>query len=243
MTAFSGREDACVSEAFELIDELRALAEPEAISRRLCAALADFGFHALLMTRLPARTERIDPYILLMSWPREWLQRYGHQGYYRHDPVAQHCFSTLRPFIWSRASWSGCDPERARRVMDEARDFGLDDGVIVPMHDLSGRQASLSMAARSLDLPPSGLKVIHLVSLYAFASVDELSSRRPRLTRRERDVLAWTAEGKSTWEIGAILRISQQTVATHLRNAKLKLNSTSVTHTVIQALRQREISL
>lgn len=240
---FSGREDKCVSEAFELIDELRALTATDAISRRLRGALAGFGFHAFLMTRLPARTERIDPYILLMSWPREWLLRYGRQGYYADDPVAQTCFTTLRPFVWSRASWAGCDPDRARRVMDEATDYDLNDGVIVPMHDLSGRQASLSMAAKTLDLPPSGLKAIHLVSLYAFASVDEASSRHPCLTQREREVLIWTAEGKSTWEVGEILGIAQQTVATHLKNAKLKLDGTTVTHTVVKALRRREINL
>lgn len=218
------------------IDELRDITETKAISRRLSDALAGFGFHAFLMTRLPTRAERIDPYILVMSWPREWLLRYGRHGYYGHDPVAQNCFTTLRPFVWSRANWDGCDPDRARRVMDEATDFDLKDGVMVPMHDLSGRQASLSMAARTLDLPPSGLKAIHLISLYAFASADEAPSMRPRLSPREREVLTWTAQGKSTWDVGEILGISQQTVATHLKNAKLKLDGTTITHTVVQAL-------
>lgn len=243
MTTFSGSENACVGEAFEIIDELRTLVGIDAISRRLSVALSGFGFHAFLMTRLLARTEKIDPYILLMSWPREWLHHYSHQGYYGHDPVAQSCFATLRPFVWSGASWDGCDPDGARRVMDEATDFELNDGVMVPMHDLSGRQASLSMATKTLDLPPSGLKAIHLVSLYAFASADDASSERPRLSRREREILSWTAEGKSTWEVGEILGISHQTVATHLKNAKLKLDGTTVTHTVVQALRRREIRL
>lgn len=243
MVTFSGREHECVSEAFELIDELRALTTTEAVSRRLSDALTAFGFHAFLMTRLPARTERIDPYILIMSWPREWLLRYGRQAYYGHDPVAQNCFTTLRPFVWSRASWDGCDPHRARRIMDEATDFDLRDGVMVPMHDLAGRQASLSMAARTLDLPPSGLKAVHLVSLYAFASADEASSARPHLSPREREILTWTAQGKSTWDVGEILGISQQTVATHLKSAKRKLDGTTVTHTVVQALRRREIKL
>lgn len=243
MTSFSGREQQCVSEAFELIDELRALKGSEAVSRRLSQALLGFGFHAFLMTRLPARTERIDPYILVKSWPHAWLSRYSRLGYYAHDPVAQNCFATLEPFIWSRANWDGCDPQLARRVMNEACDFDLRDGVMVPMHDLSGRQASLSLAARTLDLPPSGLKAIHLVGLYAFASADERSCVPPRLSPREREVLSWTAQGKSTWDVGEILGVSQQTVATHLKNAKVKLDGTTVTHTVVQALRRREITL
>ena len=243
MTSFSGREHECLSEAFALIDELQHLTTTEDISERLSNALAGFGFHAFLMTRLPPRTERIDPYILIMSWPREWLSRYSLQRYYGHEPVAQNCFTTLRPFIWSRASWKGWDPHRARQVMNEATDFGLKDGVIVPMHDISGRQASLSLAASSLDLPPSALKAIHLVSLYAFASTDDASTVRPLLSSREREVLTWTAQGKSTWDVGQILGISQQTVATHLKNSKFKLDTTTVTHTVVQALRRREIEL
>lgn len=243
MSTFSGVEGRCVNEAFEVIDALRSLTSIESISRLLSEALASFGIHAFLMTRLPSRNERIDPYILIKSWPREWLLRYGRQGYYGHDPVAQTCFATLRPFEWSNASWDGCDPQRARRVMEEAKEFDLNCGVMVPMHDLSGRQASLSMAGRKLDLPPSGLKAIHLISLYAFASADDALFKRPRLSRREREVLTWTAHGKSTWEVGEILKISQSTVATHLKSAKLKLEGTTVTHTVVQALRHREIQL
>lgn len=243
MTMFSGREQKCLSEAFELIDELRLLTDTDAIAQRLFRALAGFGFHAFLMTHLPTRTERIDPHILIMSWPREWLHRYGRNGYYAHDPVAQNCFTTLKPFAWSKANWEGCDPTRARRIMDEASDFDLKDGIIVPMHDLSGRQASLSMATRALDLPPSGLKALHLVSLYAFAAVEEGSCRTPCLSPREREVLTWTAQGKTTWEVAQILGISQLTVAAHVKNAKLKLEGTTVTHTVVQALRRREINV
>lgn len=243
MAAFSGIEDTCVSEAFELIDRLRSLSSAEAIRLTMADALTGLGFHAFLMTRLPARNERIDPYILIMSWPRDWLLRYGRQGHYANDPVAQTCFGTLRPFEWSNASWNGCDAERGRRVMSEAMDFDLNDGVMVPMHDLSGRQASFSMATKSLDLPPSGLKAIHLISLYAFASADDASIDRPRLSKREREVLAWTAQEKGTWEVGEILRISQSTVATHLKSAKQKLDGTTITHTVVQALRRREIQL
>lgn len=239
--SFSGREETCMRESLALIDDLKELTAIDAITARLFAGLSGFGFHAFLMTRLPARTERIDPYILLMTWPREWLRRYGRKRYYGHDPVAQTCFTTLRPFTWSDACWVGCDPDQARRVMGEAVDFGLVDGVMVPMHDLYGRQASLSLATRRLDLPPSGLKAIHLVSLYAFAATDELSGIYPRLTPREREVLTWLADGKGVRDVGQILAISDHTVAAHLKSAKAKLGGTTIAHAVALALRRREI--
>lgn len=43
------------------------------------------------------------------------------------------------------------------------------------------------------------------------------------LTRREQEVLAWVAEGKTNAEIGLILRARPRTVAKHLERIFLKL--------------------
>ena len=57
------------------------------------------------------------------------------------------------------------------------------------------------------------------------------------LTRRERDCLLWVAEGKTTWEIGQILRISENTVLYHIKNAQEKLGAVIRIHAVAKALR------
>lgn len=56
------------------------------------------------------------------------------------------------------------------------------------------------------------------------------------LTRREIDCLAWSADGKTSWEIGEILGVSEHTVTSHLRNAGNKLAAMNRTHAVAQAL-------
>ncbi len=43
------------------------------------------------------------------------------------------------------------------------------------------------------------------------------------LTRQEIECLRWCKEGKTNWEIGGILRISEKTVEFHLGNAMRKL--------------------
>ncbi len=45
----------------------------------------------------------------------------------------------------------------------------------------------------------------------------------PGLTERERMVLSWVAAGKSSWEIGRILSISEHTVNSHIERAVAKL--------------------
>jgi LuxR family quorum-sensing system transcriptional regulator SolR len=44
------------------------------------------------------------------------------------------------------------------------------------------------------------------------------------LTAKERDVLKWVIEGKTSWEIGKILETSERTVKFHLKNVYAKLN-------------------
>jgi len=45
------------------------------------------------------------------------------------------------------------------------------------------------------------------------------------LTPRELECMRWVANGKTDWEIGKILSISQSTVRFHLDRARLKLNA------------------
>lgn len=45
-----------------------------------------------------------------------------------------------------------------------------------------------------------------------------------RLSPRERDCIAFVAQGKSDWEIGVILGVSRTTAHSHVENAKRKLD-------------------
>lgn len=52
------------------------------------------------------------------------------------------------------------------------------------------------------------------------------------LTKREAQVLLWTAEGKTAWEAGQILGISEGTVRAHLVHALDKLDAVNKAHAV-----------
>ena len=69
------------------------------------------------------------------------------------------------------------------------------------------------------------------------------SNAKVELSAREQDCLRWTAEGKSSWDIGMILKISENTVNFHIKNAMRKLGTTSRTVAVVQAIRLNLIEL
>ena len=57
------------------------------------------------------------------------------------------------------------------------------------------------------------------------------------LSNREQEVLQWAAEGKSEWEIGFILGLSEHTAEKFIRSARMKLHAGNRTHAVARALR------
>lgn len=55
------------------------------------------------------------------------------------------------------------------------------------------------------------------------------------ITRREKEVLRWTADGKTTSEISRIINISERTVKFHLYNAIRKLGAMNKTQAAVKA--------
>lgn len=143
-------------------------------------------------------------------------------------------------------------PEQ-RRLFAEATEFGLGEGVGIPIH---GARGSLAMASMVSDHGAKGLarlmstvgKDVHLMSLAFHNHARELLAlgRSGRttvsLTRRERECLLWIAAGKSAWEISRILGISARTVYFHLDNVRAKMGVTNVYHAVVKAIMEGMIS-
>jgi LuxR family quorum-sensing system transcriptional regulator CciR len=57
------------------------------------------------------------------------------------------------------------------------------------------------------------------------------------LSDREKACLSWAVSGKSSWEIGKILSISEHTVVFHIKNAMRKLNANSRAVAAFRAIR------
>ena len=64
-----------------------------------------------------------------------------------------------------------------------------------------------------------------------------LQPERPALTPRELEALRWTMDGKTAWEVGTILGISERTAVLHVNNAMHKLGCVNKHQAVLKALR------
>jgi DNA-binding CsgD family transcriptional regulator len=70
-----------------------------------------------------------------------------------------------------------------------------------------------------------------------------LAKRSARLTAQETECLRWCKEGKTNWEIGEILIISEKTVEFHLGNVMRKLGASNRIRAVITGIKNGLIPL
>ena len=70
----------------------------------------------------------------------------------------------------------------------------------------------------------------------------DLAHIGPRLTRRQREVLIWSAKGESVRRIGLRLGLSPDTVREHLRNARQRYEANGGITRTVRALYDGDIS-
>src|SRR4029079_13453763 len=76
-----------------------------------------------------------------------------------------------------------------------------------------------------------------LVELPARGPVEHAEREPVEISAREREVLCWAQQGKTYWEIGCILGISERTVKFHFARIKVKLDVVSTAHAIAKAMR------
>jgi LuxR family quorum sensing-dependent transcriptional regulator len=235
--------------AFDLIDEFDRSFRPEQVVGCMSTALGRFGFSSFLVVDVPEITSNARPVFLLNGWPPAWAEHYQGHNYYKDDPVAARCRRSVDPFEWSEATYDAEKCPRAAEVMDAGRQFGLHDGFVVPIDRHTGTMSGVTMAGDRPDFEPRAKRAMHLIGLYAHAKAMSLIGRedisRPAsdLTEGEREVLTWTAVGKSSWEISVILNMSEAGVVWRLKQAMSKLGANNKTQAVVNAIVAKQISV
>lgn len=242
-------QDLIGQKALDVIDTLGSATTPERILSLYGEMVHDFGFKFFLITGLPDPGGRLEQEVLLNGWPLGWFSHYTAQDYFHQDPIAHECFINTRPFTWREVRQDGGRWPKGRRILDEATEFGMINGMCVPIFGLHGLQSAVTLAGDDLDLSPKAKAAVHLVSIYAHGRAQQLlgnmvekpARRSPKLSARERECLQWTAAGKSSWEIGRILHLSEHTVTGYIKAATTKLGSANRTQAVAEALRLGQI--
>ncbi len=230
-----------LDQTLRYIHKVNRAQTPTEVCSALLETVAEFGFEQILAGTIPipgSSKKQQEAHVLLHRWPQEWWDRYFSRGYLFVDPAIKQVLSGFDPFLWSELTPMCRGDPAAVRVMNEAGDFRLRAGFTVPLYTLDGEVAGFSLAGERVELPPEKRGMIQLIATFALGRILILEEPpKEPLSQRERDVLRWAAEGKSEWEIGAILGVSEHMADKAMRSIRVKLRTASRTHAVAKAIR------
>lgn len=184
-------------------------------------------------------------FIVVDNTPEAYLAWADNHNSAKRDPVMQHCKRRSVPIIWNQQTYVECG---MGEQWEEMSKFGYSTGIALALHLPDGRHFQFGVDQdHSLPHNPRDLqRVVADLQLFAVHAQDaalrlflpvSLQPEHPALTPRELEALRWTMEGKTAWEVGAILGISERTAVLHVNNAMHKLGCVNKHQAVLKALR------
>ena len=176
---------------------------------------------------------------MVNNYTQEWQRQYIHNDYLAIDPSVAHGMRSIAPLMWTDNIFSAC-----RSFWEEAQAHGLRIGWAQSCYDSKGVGGLLTLARSNDILSPRELGDISLKMLWLTQAVHIGMSRllvpkfmpesAAELSKREIEVLRWTAEAKTSSEVGEILNIAERTVNFHVNNAMVKLGVANKTAAAIK---------
>lgn len=182
-----------------------------------------------------------DPKLYLKNnYPESWQTMYVENKFFNQDPTILHATKTTAPLIWSDENL-----KVSSKFYEGAKSFGIQHGWSQATRTSSG--LSMITLARSSDPISSNELKEHMseflwftqifsCALEKYAITGKTEKLDISLTSREAEVIRWTADGKTSYEISIILSIAERTVNFHLNNVMAKLDSHNKISATIKAI-------
>ncbi|WP_124352557.1 autoinducer binding domain-containing protein [Pseudomonas chlororaphis] len=175
------------------------------------------------------------------NYPEDWVQRYQAANYAVIDPTVKHSKVSSAPILWSNELFRGCAD-----LWSEAKDSHLCHGLAQPSFNAQGRVGVLSLARKNNPISLQEFAALKPVTrAFAAAAHEKISELESdvrvfntdvEFSGRECDVLRWTADGKTSEEIGVIMGVCTDTVNYHHRNIQRKIGASNRVQAVSYAV-------
>lgn len=203
------------------------------------------GFETVSAITVIDRALGKSEFINVDNTPALFSDTYCDAALQRRDPVMQHCKRQSVPIIWDQDTYV---EQGLGELWEHQARFGYRTGIAMALHLPEGKHFMFGVdRERALPSDPDELqRLVADLQLFAVHAQDsairlllppQQQPERPALTPRELETLRWTMEGKTAWEVGAVLGISERTVVFHVNNAMHKLGTINKQQAVLKALR------
>jgi LuxR family quorum-sensing system transcriptional regulator CciR len=250
-----------LSDINAFIEMSKSVTKPSELDQLIGDITREMGFdyyaliHHVDLTAYSRDLDHIDEgsLVALWSYPETWVEVYQERNIVANDPVLLASQRTNVGFVWEDMGDLIKITPAHRAITEDTRRAGLAQGFTVPAHIPGEVLGSCNFAvATGRALPTHNLAMAQLVGSFAFqaarAMVEKARKKGPetipkRLGNRQLQCIALMARGKSDWEIGKILGISELTVRRHLTLAKEHYDVVSRFQVAMRAMFDGQISL
>ncbi len=174
------------------------------------------------------------PKIFVFSnYPKKWLEKWQAENLAESDPIICYCQTPGTLLLWDDPRIPAGNP-----VFMAAQEYGIRSGISYSRMAKNRALGILSMASgksfEKIDLTTEKqLKLQYLSDLVldALQRINDISMSvmNMALSKRETEILKWTAEGKTSAEISLILDISENTVNFHQKKMQKRFNAPNKT--------------
>jgi LuxR family transcriptional regulator, quorum-sensing system regulator SdiA len=176
------------------------------------AQLAPAGYYIALRIGFAFPTEETN------ALSSDWVDHYTKQRFMLYDPTIRWAYGNVGCIRWSEIALD--DP---KRVLAQARSFGMRYGLTVSVFD-SGKDQQRSLA--SFARPDREFTTLEAKLLQVYLTRRHTETAPPtNLTKAEIEALSMIKDGQRLKEIAFHLKVSEGAVKQRLKNAKLKLGA------------------
>lgn len=228
--------------AAQFDDYARASRSLAALGKLIGSMVRSIGFSHFALVQHASLANPPPGLIAVHNYPRRWARRFADQALHLQDPVHQAAAKSFGSFAWARLpDLIDLRPAQQRMLVD-AMTAGLGTGFTVPLRAPAERIASCSfIVPPGAALPKNSLMaaecIAHSAYLRAMAIVRAPERRAGiALSPRQTECLGLAAQGKSDWEIGTILGLSEETVTKYLGAARARFGVSTRTQLALAAI-------
>jgi DNA-binding CsgD family transcriptional regulator len=177
-----------------------------------------------------------------VSFPDEWMREYLSRNFFGVDAVIRENFSSREPQHWTL---SRKELYRQKEITSLGMDFGIRECLTHGSSPIASEKygsmfcfagSTMEYSTRTVFILKAVIPHLHLAFTNIYGRM-RMSSDKVLLSDREREVLEWLKQGKTSWDISVILDISERTVNFHANNIMRKLGAINRAQSVAVAAR------
>lgn len=189
----------------------------------------------------------LAPLIIHTSMSLQFLRDFDRNQMLQSCPILARMRDSVLPQTWHMIEKSHVPaldfPRELRAMLPEHQ---LPMGVAIPINATHGQRLVFWFLGNRSGLSQVELNELCMIMLQALDSYNSIvrsdGAIQQALSARELEIVRWTAQGKTSIEIGQILSLSDHTVNAYMTNAIKKLDCVNRTQLVAKAIRLKLIN-